>query len=361
FQPGSELKWTLRTESEAVQALIQLREVLWIQQGEFGNHDDLQAESHELVTTLISSSPHSHLADSFATYSRFCQLGNVPVFPVTPPLLALCLVSYCAEGGNAVETIRTDLNEVAELTHHLWEDEPKYCDLRTVDGAEKALRDLVKVDGIERGEPSPNIGGEVNLLRRNSGNEAERLDDASCRARSPGTEPRLDDRELGDGAAAGRYGRRARSADGEVVAGPPAKRVKPALRSPTVHAARVHDGAEAGAPWVLFFAVVKAVFSVYGIACRWSNTNGRPAQIRCGRYGDTTFDGDKCTFLLITDRDAKTKRWSLDAARSNSIHLHGPDARFIADPTWRPHLPDPIARAAIGTGEASSTALKRGS
>lgn len=95
-----------------------------------------------------------------------------------------------------------------------------------------------RVDGIERGEPSPNIGGEVNLLRRNSGNEAERLDDASCRARSPGTEPRLDDRELGDGAAAGRYGRRARSADGEVVAGPPAKRVKPALRSPTVRFSR---------------------------------------------------------------------------------------------------------------------------
>ncbi|GAA6054186.1 hypothetical protein JCM3770_002822 [Rhodotorula araucariae] len=98
-----------------------------------------------------------------------------------------------------------------------------------------------------------------------------------------------------------------------------------------------------------YAALVKAVVPVYGSSVKFSYSSETRAQFRCSRYGPPT----RCSFVVFVTRDKKTKRWSLDPAASNTVHLHKPDDRILADPSWRPAVVNSIARTALGLDEAA--------
>lgn len=65
------------------------------------------------------------------------------------------------------------------------------------------------------------------------------------------------------------------------------------------------------------------------------SSNSSTRRMRCSMRNRLGADGKNCTFLIVAEPE--DEGWVVDSQRSRFEHNHGPDARFVANPRWRPN------------------------
>ncbi|BGP38242.1 hypothetical protein JCM10449v2_002171 [Rhodotorula kratochvilovae] len=92
----------------------------------------------------------------------------------------------------------------------------------------------------------------------------------------------------------------------------------------------------------VYLAFMKVYIPAWGIGVN-KLASGTAGQIRCNRSSGA----ERCPWTAQVTK-LPTGRFIVDAKRSTLKHNHGAHSKIIADPTWRPHVKNAEARAALG-------------
>ncbi|GAA5904890.1 hypothetical protein JCM8208_007212 [Rhodotorula glutinis] len=325
FRTGDALQWDARTSSPAMLELVRQREqVFSIMRQAFPEVERLE-ESEEawaaaLKATGVKGATKDNLQYAFNAWLRFCDAAAVPPFPMSWQLVALCTFARSsADPQSAWSTFVGTLERYKGWTDDIWDGHRVVRALDAVADGEAALREFVGQATASRA-----LGPDVHKDNIPSG--------SSRRRSAPGPSSK---RACPPSSREGQPQRAAPSLD---------------LSCPDLPLANERfDTLDQ-----VMFAVVRAVFFVYGSTCRIVNSSSNESHILCARAGSSS-DDTACPFRLEVVRDTTTCCWMVDSARSFTSHNHKCDPRFLADPTWRPVLADDLARAAVGLGPVPSS------
>ncbi|GAA5837005.1 hypothetical protein JCM11251_004471 [Rhodosporidiobolus azoricus] len=324
--------WTAATDSIAMRRLVEQRDEIFTKQRSFTrSYPDLisydLAASHLAQFSAANTVPRL----TFVAYHRFCQLYDIPVFPITPASLALCVFNRCSIIDNNPETFRSELERLRQATATVWQADPVYADLLTYEDG-TALREFMRncrrVQKRKRDETVAD--GDASLQRRS----------ATSLHYAPSSDP--------EGTASSDE-----MEEEELVFEPADPNLVEQLDCPGIP--------RPGSIWPSFDALYSALFvstvSIYGTGIAITNRGPSAGQIQCNRAHtrNRTRPGGICTFRVDLEYDEAQGGWRVSEGVSELRHNHGADPRIISDPTWRPLVKNPLAKAALAAADAGQS------
>ncbi|GAA6012459.1 hypothetical protein JCM10207_007095 [Rhodosporidiobolus poonsookiae] len=329
-----EIAFTATTSSPAMLRLVQDRDAVFDLQRKLQD-SPLQLESQRCTLEYLSTAD-AVSASLVRVAARVCQALDIPLFPLTPALVALLLYIKCSTNDGPVATYRSIFKKLQQTTSPLWTAEPVYRELLSWDEEGDALSEFFA--------ETTRASGKSLKARRvpmdiDSGDETS-LDELAV----------LPDSDSGSDYAE----ERDESGDEKGAAVSPAHEQLdcPDLPCPD----DTFPSATAA-----YCAVICAVVPVYGIGITVTSRIDTVWYFRCNLGMKRQRDqlGSACEFGGSFVLDKSTGCWRVNLRGHDSTHTHGADPRIIADPAWRPPIKHPEARVALGMDEPAVRASPR--
>ncbi|GAA5851218.1 hypothetical protein JCM9279_007488 [Rhodotorula babjevae] len=145
--------WAAKTGSALVRRLVDSRDDIFNKQRSCQQRADsraaavLVADSQRAVDKFIEQSAKAGQSlprSSFGNYKRFCDAQGVPVFPMTPAILALWLVHKCsAHGEGYFKTYKRLLIKIMHVAAPGWAASSVYRSLLALDPECEAVKDFL--------------------------------------------------------------------------------------------------------------------------------------------------------------------------------------------------------------------------
>ncbi|GAA6012462.1 hypothetical protein JCM10207_007096 [Rhodosporidiobolus poonsookiae] len=288
------------------------------------NIPDLQNRSHDVVTKGAAEWDSSKRS-ALRQYTTFCHNTDVPPYPITSSMAALCLFAKCSARNGYYATFHYQIMSISKVVQTVWDGQPVFQELPTESDAKVGVKEFMaeRKAARERGE----------LILRPGKQPAKRVREESVES--------TDDHE---------------DSDYQPLAIAPA----------SVEAAEVEAVQQLTCPDFprldqhfssldkLYGALVLAVMPVYGIGLIiWQ---GHRPQIKCNRSHEQhrSKPGGCCPWTVVVEK-TEQGRWAILESLSTLYHTHGPDPRIVADPAWRPTVKNAVARAVLGMRPLGST------
>ncbi|GAA5910360.1 hypothetical protein JCM6882_003261 [Rhodosporidiobolus microsporus] len=346
--PPNSPGWSASTRSSAMQDLVKDREAVFVAQRALQD-DARQARSEKLATDSFAHLSASNLIPKYSlrSYKQFCEDAHVPPFPITSPLLALCLFAKCSTKDIYYHTFVNDMKRLATATRSAWENVEGFVELDVRAGAEKALKEFLaerksKRVKRKRTRSKPTVVPSQNEASSEADSSSE-TDPSSDDKPTPrkrkrpasSTSPKSSSGSSDSSSSSDSDGS---SKDRTRRSGQPVQLTPSPL--PPLNAAFSSFKA-------LYLAYVKALVPSLGIGCQIIHQEASSGMIKCNRSHPGRYDSP-CPWILNVQRDSMNGTWRLDAAQSNLKHNHGPAERLLRDPSWIPTVRNADARKALG-------------
>lgn len=101
------------------------------------------------------------------SYRRFCTAANIPPWPVTDPIRALCVVAKFSGGSYGYRSLWGLLSTLANMTGAFFRSEPAYIELLSLKAPSQAAfktKDVTILDsGSSSGKRVGQLGSSVDL------------------------------------------------------------------------------------------------------------------------------------------------------------------------------------------------------
>ncbi|BGP38247.1 hypothetical protein JCM10449v2_002176 [Rhodotorula kratochvilovae] len=314
--------WSAKTSSALMKRLVASRESIFAKQCA-AQDATRAAASQRAVDAFIAklSKGNTVPRSAFRNYTRFCAAQQIPLYPLTPALLALWMLDKCSTADGYFRTYKQNLARYMDVVKRHWEGSQAYEELLALDAGGDAIDELVS----ERYQPPGAPRGKRKRADSSSAMSSGASDEDS--SSSEDASGNSDD----DGEADDELLRKSASSDPIDVPGLP----RTTDTFPSAKAA--------------YQAFVRALVPVFGVSLL-RNESSSTAQLRCGQYrprGNTAHAG-ACPFLVALVEDDTTGRWGIDGDASTFEHSHGPRIEILRDPNWRSEVRNADAREALG-------------
>ncbi|GAA5910340.1 hypothetical protein JCM6882_003256 [Rhodosporidiobolus microsporus] len=308
--------WTAFTESEAMQDLVSRRSEIFAKL-RLLNRPDLQAASYDMAAAHLAQFSETNIVprNTVKAYSRFCQLHSLPVFPLLPATVALCVFTKCSIVDGHYQTFKSELERVRVASAPLWQNEPLYQELLVYDGDGQGLRELMRERGLMRKAQKGNLSA-LSSTGSESEPEPEKVEDVVFPPASVDSVAQLDCPGL-----------------------PRTDSVWPSF----------------DAVYLAFFVAIVPVYGIGVAVCIRNSTNG---QIHCNRAHQQYRNRPPgvCPFRVNFKLDSDKGGWVINSDTSELRHNHERDPRIAEDPSWRPIIKNVQAKAALAEADASRSA-----
>ncbi|CDR47672.1 hypothetical protein NBRC10512_005658 [Rhodotorula toruloides] len=348
FAPGTGLKWTVQTESAAMRDLVEQREIILFQQREL-DKAELQAKSEELAEAHLSqlSADNPVPSGNLNTYKRFCHALDIPIYPITSPLLSLAIFARCSTKDGYYSTLKADVQQVMLATAEVWKDEPGFEVLKSMDPEERALEEFMQERRKEKDQPNvaadsfPSTSKSTKRSARSLG-ERPNYNEHSSAEEAEEEEAEDDDEAVATDGGKGK----GKARETEIV------------QTPTPGLPQHGDTFELRK--TAHVQVIKALVPVYGVTARLRRLAEDIVDIRCKRNHRTweTRRSGRCDFHICLLLNDELKRWVVDGTQSNYAHNHNRHSRIVSNPHWRPKVNMQAARKALGMEEPAGKESK---
>ncbi|GAA5904897.1 hypothetical protein JCM8208_007214 [Rhodotorula glutinis] len=312
--------WAAKTDSSLVRRLVKSRRDIFAKQRSC-RHPVLVAQSQRAVDKLIAETSGNNLPrGAFGNYVRFCEAQGIPVFPMTPAVVALWLVDKCSTAGDGYFlTYSRLLLKIMHLAESGWSSSSTYRELLAFDPDSDAITDFLR----ERKPTGPTIKPNKKRRRSHASSTSSTALDTSA---STSTASFF-------------------ASDDEIVSSSPDRRARVLQIVPGLPRAGDAFSSSRDA----YGAFVRAILPVYGIGVD-RRTTPESMIIKCNRWSArrTPPGATPCPYRVEVKRDGHTGRWLVAEDVNEAQHSHGPAAQILRDPSWRPRVRSADARAALG-------------
>ncbi|GAA6061775.1 hypothetical protein JCM10212_001381 [Sporobolomyces blumeae] len=337
---GQNPGWTLKTRSTEIRTVIAQRETIFAKQRSFAAFPDRQKASHVPVNDHLASlsistgygrGPLRWLHD---IYLDFAESNRIPPFPITPPIIALWLVSRVAKRNGNYKSSLAWARRAMLLTACVWDHSTTYNELQAWPGAEAGIRQFVH---------------ERENVRQRGPRARNRLPSAAVTRPQPRVSPSQNDldgcvssaSELSELTPSGSEDEDSDEESEGPTFGGGSDRVE-GLR-PTATDMPVPGDSFDSVTAAYCHVLQKTVPSLGYAVVRY--TAGKDVvNLRCSLYRNS--HGARCPFFIglrVRD-DGKCVVRNATAPR----HTHGPHPKRLQDPAWLPTLRNADARKCFG-------------
>lgn len=290
FPPGKPLKWSPDFAPFEMKRLFEDRERLFALQRKL-DQPDLQKRAEEAVRGHEASLAKMR-RNVLLSYRRFCTAANIPPWPVTDPIRALCVVAKFSGGSYGYRSLWGLLSTLANMTGAFFRSEPAYIELLSLKAPSQAAfktKDVTILDSISE---------DVGLS----------------------SESETDDEE----------------------ATTPMTSLQPSTSQQSF--ATVNDA---------LVACAIPLIKTYGYSARIERPTDTHAFIYCNRHN--SYYHPRCCYHWALTFAEEKRAWVIDLASSELSHNHGMTPELAKDPTWRPRLHTQVVKKALELADAPST------